>query len=351
MLKNMSNIKILFLGVVKNVADKLDISLKCLKDSIKLLHPDSKVVIYENDSNDTTVNILKSYESNQFSFISENWSADFKSNNFKVKTQSEGLPCRIECISIARNLLINHVKNQLSQFDIVCWIDLDGHTWSIKNLVKTANKYYKDSSWHAIFVQDISHKKNESFQYHDLYALRSENMTLAPEIDGEEFWKQIQNGIWLNLNQKYKVFSAFGGMGFYKPFIFKECQFACLPTLYVNEVYKKILRKDEIKFIANSGYDSPVLCEHVGLCFEMVYKGYDNMFIEPGFEFYRNANQDANQDVNQNSNKVSNKNKNEHIFIIIVVTILAFILLSVWVYNNSKKGYPSKQFSKTKTIF
>lgn len=264
-----------------------------------------KIIIYENNSNDRTKSILNNYINNShIKIISEDIEYDKIKKESKIWSYTEitgsDHPCRIEQICNARNKIINEINNEeYDEFDYIIWIDLDSNGWSIDGIIDSFNR--KDT-WDAVFANGL----NNNNMYYDLYALRTSFFSFGPEIIGEFFWTNLKSFSLSNYTELIPVYSAFGGIGIYKKNIFKNNKYDCLVNEDVKIFYRNLLNlnsyntnilniinnqdykftygyKDEktnIFWKSNSGYDKPVICEHISLNLKLFNEGY-KLFINP----------------------------------------------------------------------
>jgi hypothetical protein len=308
------NSKVLICSVVKNCVGKISPNIKLAIQTGKLF--DSyKIIIYENNSNDGTKEVLSQYSYNKNKYkniyiISETIDYETIKKNSKIWSYKEVTgsdhPCRIEQICNARNKLIDEInKAEYNYYDYVIWIDFDSNGWSLEGIVDSFNK---KNYWDIVYANGI--EKNKT--YYDVYALRGLNTYLGPEIIGEKFWNNIKYVV-LNGKQLIPVYSAFGGIGIFKKKIFKKYRYNFIINENVKNFYRKYLNEtkldnntneiiksadnnfpygtiDEINsnifWKSNSGYNNIVVCEHVCLNLELYNNGY-KIFINPNMIYLR----------------------------------------------------------------
>ena len=180
-----------------------------IMDEIGKQFKDYKVVIYENDSTDSTRDLLIKHKKTNYDYIFEN------SINIKNRT---------ERIAYCRNKILDRINNNYLQYDYLLMLDMDDILVSGK-LIKTINTcfLYKQDQWDAMFA-------NCSYKYYDIYALRKKDyLTSCCWNNVHMMMKQgVPNMIAYNScitkymvhypeNKKLiPVLSAFGGAGLYK---------------------------------------------------------------------------------------------------------------------------------------
>jgi hypothetical protein len=227
-----------------------------------------KMLIYENDSEDNTVNILKKFKKKHkyFDYISENIQDDLTCTNVLSRT---------EILAHGRNTLLNHIQG----FDYMIMVDLDD---VISTFKPSQLKYlFENKEWDALFANCET--------YYDVSALRIEKdkwTHACPfKVIDYDCWKKVHYHKSTRFVSQHQikipssaplipVNSAFGGFGIYK----------------VNKI--------------NGRYDGSNECEHVSF-----HKGMKNLFICPKFMVKTQnehiINQNRKQNINQNRNHIS----------------------------------------------
>jgi hypothetical protein len=296
-------------GVVKNCADKIDANMNLAIKTGEQFNA-YKLVIYENNSTDKTKELLKKYKTAKI--ISEDIDPETIRKTSQIWSYKEitgsDHPCRIEQIANARNRVIDEIsKPEYDEFTHVVWIDLDSNGWSIEGI---GNSFLQTTQWDVIYANGI----NPNRTYYDMYALRTlanPDLCFGPEIVGEHFWKNLKTNLnFMNESALIPTCSAFGGIGIFKREIFKKYRYDCMvnpavKTFYknivsnsrLNDKYNGLIKNPDTKFPngyleenifwkSNSGYDKPVVCEHVCLNLELYNNGY-KMFINPKMLYFR----------------------------------------------------------------
>jgi hypothetical protein len=287
--------KVIICGVVKNAGNYLEKSLElCIEISKKFSH--SKIVIYENNSEDNTKSILQQYSDNpKFKIISEDISYDYIKKSSQVwaftKVTGSDHPCRIEQISNARNKVLDEIRKlEYDNYDYVIWIDLDTTIFSTDIERSFDNK----EQWDVLYANGMDYNG----VYYDMYAYRDKNENaLGPEIIGDYYWDNIHKKsfkIPSHSSELIPVVSAFGGLGIYKKQIFNDLSFGYIVSPEIEAYYLNLLSQQTLphaikdiiqlpckKFPGgyttmygdastiywknNSGYDNVVICEHAYL--------------------------------------------------------------------------------------
>jgi hypothetical protein len=305
---------VIICGVVKNAEAHLTNNIQ-LARQLGVKCDKYKIIIYENNSIDTTKKILSMYENrDDFEIIMEDIDdetikKESKIWAYKAVTGSDH-PCRIEQIAKARNKLITEIKkDKYADYNYVVMIDFDAKFFLPDGIFKSLQLVKKNRK-RVIYAN--------SYDYYDYYALRSahsEFNLFGPELMGDFFWQKM-NAMRLKINpdstELVPVYSAFNGIGVYDKKVFTSYKYDALltpdvKTVYKNmaathkevyEKYKPILQSECSKFIGgestpeffwknNSGYDKPVVCEHVAFNFALLNAGYE-IVINPGMLYWWN---------------------------------------------------------------
>ena len=203
---------IIVCGCTKNSSKYIYKHLELLYE-IKNLFKEFKMVIYENDSTDNTIEILNNFKKTHFFFnyISENLNSSI----------------RTHILAHGRNTLLKYTTG----YDYMIMVDLDDVISTFKS---SQIKYlFETTEWDALFANCLG-------KYYDIWALRIERDIWTPLCP----WQVIDYDCWEMAN-KYKttqvisqhqitlktnnglipVTSAFGGFGIYKVNKIKGCSY------------------------------------------------------------------------------------------------------------------------------
>jgi len=306
------NENVLICGVLKNCDKLLSNNIKLSIETGKIFKK-YKIVIYENNSVDKTKFILQQYNHNEnIKVISEDFTDEYIRKNSKVwhYTEKNGInkPCKIEQITNARNKVLEEIrKPEYSDYTYVIWIDMNSNGWILNGII---DSFIKKSFWDVIYANGLTYS---SRKYYDKYSFRDLYYLFGPEIVGEYFWNTNKELNFLNEQGLVPVFSAFGGIGIFKKNIFDSRNYECIVNNSVKVFYRDILTryqrilpqsllaviqspgffkeiayKDETENIywkSNSGYNKPVVSEHVALNMDLTNNSY-KIFINPKMIYY-----------------------------------------------------------------
>ena len=228
-------------------------------ERLRSLFGNSEVVIFENDSKDNTLEILKSWERKSSGIYI--FTDKYKVASIPTGAIGGGNPyfsiSRIEKMAFYRNKYMEFLNNHGIKRDYLMVIDLDISDFDIDGLI---HSFGTQIEWDCISSNGISLSSNLKNQYHDAYALIEygkliENQTEKSIKDNRIHFSLLKSGMPLEL-----VDSAYGGMAIYKWNSVKDTYYSCL----IN-------------------HDTKVQCksEHVGLHKIMKENGHDKIFINP----------------------------------------------------------------------
>lgn len=240
--------RLVICGTARNVADHINDSIESFLNAFQDFK-EVKIVICESFSTDTTLNELVKIEKSLPNFT-----------YFVDKSISLSENRRTVRIASARNQLLQHIRENLSDFDYVAMVDLDGVNRDLRD--KQIRSVFEIDFWDAAFA-------NQPLRYYDIWALRAEGWNEG------DCWKEYQNLLktmpskkahriavtskMKSISEKSQpicVESAFGGLGIYRTAVFLE------------------------GFYSGMDDDGNEICEHVHFHETLTKKGY-RLFIMP----------------------------------------------------------------------
>lgn len=280
--------------------------------------PGSRVFIYENNSTDTTKHQLQMWAAMNSSVTvkCEDVSQEEMMKYSKARTM-DNKPCRMESIAYARNKLMEMLEETdigSREEDRIIMIDPDLPVlMDSSDLIRILKSGRND--YDALFANGISQRGNyyDVSAYYDIYY--PFGLELLPEKTVfEEKYKSVIQKIPKEV-PSIPVFSAFGGIGIYRASAIRGLRYSGVVTQethkvfhdfcqrypahpWVKEVQKKptthldgallgiYLHDQELFYKNNSGYNYPVICEHVPFHCAMISRGYSRLFVEPSLLYY-----------------------------------------------------------------
>lgn len=283
---------LLICGVAKNCEPALQSVMRNC-ETLGNRFDDYRVIIYENNSTDSTAIILSEWATSnpKVTALTETLTQGELYASCK-SVDLNGNPGRIELIARARNKVLDEANAPYyPKFDYVVMVDIDfGCDWCIDAICETIQQ----PGWDCVTTYG-TWKESE---YYDVFALRDDYLPLGPEFLGDYWWVARFKALPSMSPQDpwKKVLSAFGGMAIYRA----EC---ILPLRYSAEVtpgmkeealelfmksprirtLRKKYRGNDSKLTTwnSTYYFIPITCEHVSLHEEMRRRGHDRIFINP----------------------------------------------------------------------
>ncbi len=300
--------RLIVAGVCKDIVAELPKTLKRLEE-LQALLPGTQFVIYENNSVDGTRDVLRSVSGRPGWHVFSETVADEVIRKACIGFSRQDNPCRMEVIAIARNRLMEEIEKIVEKGERyhVLMIDLDIWDWEPAQIPELCGK----EGWDAISVNSTDRAGN----YRDASAFRSRRFPLGPEQLGDYWW----NKICMKIHRQHlrrglvPVLSAFGGLTIYRWEAIEGLRYAGV----VNDEYHKdfLSRRKETRpgfaarfalwkigreqkagtaskyskrsdlfgdgsfYLNNSGYDYPVVCEHVPFHAAMRNRGAGSIFV------------------------------------------------------------------------
>lgn len=320
--------KVIICGVCKDVADRVPYSIQIM-EKIGALFSDYRIVVYENNSSDVTLQILKEWgqKNHRVCAMSECVAQNELENIYVNRTKNGGF-YPAEAIARARNKVLDVVHSDAyNGFDYVIWMDMD---FRIEPEYKAFEEIFaSDREWDAVFAYGV----DPAGTYWDWYAFRDQVCPLGSETLGHDWWYMPKNKQLLKKTDDwYPVISAFGGCGIYKKSALEGCRYSGVVTQDLAQLSQQIMRgnpshpiiqqySEGLKRIhsyrtiqapspnlsdirdsqvgiltpdlpegivwrmSSFVYRYPSVCEHVTLHASMILRGHDKLFINPRLLF------------------------------------------------------------------
>ena len=283
---------LLVLCVTKNSGKQLEKTLKKFA-KINKYFSDFKVLVYENNSTDTTKVVLKTAK-DKYTFV-DYYSFDYTKEEIDTiapfKHKPRMIPCGIQMIAYGRNFLREKAKDFAENYENVLVFDPDVFYFNPYEIVKRLDKFI-NNDYNVMSVNGLT----KALKYRDAYAYRSQENFYGPEYLGETWWKEDVHKIQKRYIAKklVPVYSAFGGAAFYKTKEYITATYSALHTTESFDWQEDLLksvpaleRKDAAKIrepIENTNYTAPVVCEHVPFHYELYKKGYTKQYVDTSWK-------------------------------------------------------------------
>lgn len=225
---------VVIIGTARDIDKHLPHTITKIK-TIMSLFSKSYVIIYENDSNDKTLEILHKFSRS--------------TPNVKIINESNVPGHRTQRLAHARNILMSEALKLNTEYIVIMDLDEVNSALTATNFLTSFE--YENTDWAVMTA-------NQNNKYYDLWALRTYDNWMPFDC-----WECTRNDTIDNcVNSRFKkintnskpipVKSAFGGLGIYK-------------TKYIKPTYK---------------YDGASGCEHVPFNNEIVKDG-GKIYINP----------------------------------------------------------------------
>lgn len=216
--------KVIICGTGKNIAFALPNMMSKI-EHLGHCFKDYRVIIYENNSTDSTKTILTQWAktNNKIIIISETLTPQQLYARTKIHTLKNQAPNRMELIAYGRNEILKRVFNKnFNDFNFVIMTDLDfTKGWEVTDVLSSFNLAIP---WDCIAANGIT---LDNF-YYDRYAFRDTHFPLGPELINEKFWHDVDHQhIKFAYNSEPKqVYSAFGGIAIYQKQSLENCRYS-----------------------------------------------------------------------------------------------------------------------------
>ena len=303
---------IIVCGVCKNVVNTLPVIRAAFEELVAKSGMSCWAVFYENDSTDGTPDELSKWAEempNQVQVVCEKFTPEKELARGVART-FDNKPCRMEQIAYARNRLLGIMESDTgprSNAKYVIMMDMDNPVPFPVNAILRCIARDPDG-----FDALVCNGLNPMGYMYDFYAYRDAQFPFGPEIIREAFWSgQHQHQVQTAMHNKtmfcnrimqknpallpyIPIVSGFNGLCIFRKEAIKGARYSATPTPEMNAEYKLLncipplaknakthvdgatvgmymFPKDNhdhandkgIFYFHNSGYNFPVVCEHV----------------------------------------------------------------------------------------
>jgi len=309
---------VFYLGAIaRNLSDKF-MNFQLFAGEFLDDFPEARVFVYENNSTDNTKQLLEMWSAlnNRVTVKCEDYTQEQLKQHSVARTM-DNKPCRMEVIAFARNKLLEMMEETdigSREEDRIIIFDPDipklFESTSLVSILKSGRNDYD-----ALFANGVSYRGNyyDISAYYDMYY--PFGLELLPEktVFDEKYKAMIQkiptDAPWI------PVTSAFGGIGIYRASAIRGLRYTGTITKDVHTVFadfcakypshpwvQKVKEKPtthldgallgiqlfgpELFYKNNSGYNYPVICEHVPFHCAMISRGFSRLFVAPSLAYY-----------------------------------------------------------------
>lgn len=300
---------IILCGVCKNVASTLPVIRAAFEELVAKAGVPCWAAFYENNSDDGTGTELMKWASEapiQVKVKCDHFTYEEEVSRCVART-CDNQPCRMERIAYARNKLMSMMESDptLELAKYVIMIDMDNPVpFPVESVLRCIAR--DPDGFDALVCNGL----NSMGHIYDTYAYRDSQFPFGPEITRDVFWSghnqyYMQTAVHNNtlfFNRQLRenparlpyvpVLSGFNGMCIFRWDAIKGLRYSAVPTAEMNAEYEALYsippfsntivnggsvgiylfpnhadtattKSNKIFYFHNSGYNFPVVCEHV----------------------------------------------------------------------------------------
>lgn len=220
---------------------------------------DYRVVVFENDSRDGTVGLLKAWAEDdpKVAVFCRNLGIRTIPSPDEVTCNPFFSRSRIEKMAGFRNQYLAYVEEQGWNPDLLMVVDLDVDRLDLFCILTS---FVDSPEWDAVTAYGYSLSPRLTWRYHDTYALVEEGMETIPQTESSITQASYCLGKKRPSDPWVPVFSAFGGLAIYRYECIRGLRYQCLD---------------------NADSRVAVRCEHFSLYRQMRERGYSRVYINP----------------------------------------------------------------------
>lgn len=259
-MKSINKSSVIVCSIVRNAEKGLKKNIPVIKELCQYFKC-YKVVIYENDSTDSTKILLQSWMDEDpdhvIALLNDTDSSSTIPNAQSVKANPFFCKKRISKMAAIRNHYLDYIEKEKLEADYLIVVDLDVAELFLEGILTS----FSDApEWDAVTAFGYSTSPSFRRRYHDSYALVEYGNENIPQTE-----KSIQNAAIsfikkLKTSQWIRVYSAFGGLAIYR--------------------FDKI-KGLRYKIISNEDPRVEVRCEHFSLYQQMSKKEDCRIYVNP----------------------------------------------------------------------
>lgn len=299
---------IIVCGICKNVASTVPVVRAAFEELVEKAGVPCWAVFYENNSDDATATELTKWAEempHQVKVVCEKITREEELARGVARTV-DNKPCRIEQIAHARNKLLSILESDTEPYanaKYVIMADMDNPVpFPVSSIIRCIRR--DPDGFDALICNGL----NPMGYMYDFYAYRDAQFPFGPEIMREAFWSgshqlhvqaAVHNKTIFHVRQLkqnsdllpyVKVGSGFNGLCIFRRDAIRGVRYSAIPTPEMNAEYEAmkiipplaknakthvdgatvgmyLFPKDNggnaIFYFHNSGYNFPVVCEHV----------------------------------------------------------------------------------------
>jgi len=255
---DLSDKSVVICSIVRDAASQLERNIPVIEELCKPFSL-SRVVVYENDSIDRTIEILERWKQRNPSVyvISEKLSLRTVPMSSEVSSNPYFSFWRIEKMARYRNHYLDFIESQGWDPDYLVVVDLDVNRIYKEGVLASFAEEY---DWDVVTAFGYSLSPHLTLRYHDAYALVESGRESCPQTEDSIAATSYAYASLRNNPEWKRVYSAFGGLAIYK--------------------YKK-LRGLRYCVLPNADSRVEARSEHFGLLKQMHDRGETKVYLNP----------------------------------------------------------------------
>lgn len=255
---------VVFCGMVRNCASEVKSNIHTI-EQLGLCFKDYRVVVFENNSVDSTKSVLSEWrERNEKVYVECN---DFEESHYQHIPKDNSYyqsnsRRRIQKYVDYRNLYMEYLDKMDFYADYIILVDYDVAKIDVYGVLTSFGTFLE---WDVITANGYSFSPKLKRRYHDTYALCESGRENTPQTE-DDILMNREHFAFLRKGMPFiKVFSAYGGLAIFK---------------------RDILRGLRYKIIKNEYDGVEVRCEHFSIFKQLAENGYNKVYINPNMEVY-----------------------------------------------------------------
>ncbi len=257
---DIKNKSIIICGIVRDAEKGLRRNIPVINSLVRRFN-DYKIVIFENDSVDSTKEILFNWQkddADHFFICAEDKKAvKTIPNSNTVSSNPFFCKKRISKMVLLRNQYLDLINDKKWESDYLLVVDLDVAALDLDSILSS---FKSNAEWDAVTALGYSTSPSLTKRYHDTYALTEYGDDKNPQTEYKIKMLANKYGKLIGQKEWVRVFSAFGGLAIYKFEAIKGLRYLLLD---------------------NNDPDVEVRCEHFSIYKQMAENGYNKVYINP----------------------------------------------------------------------
>lgn len=263
-MKSPSDSTIIICSIVRNAAKGLKRNIPEI-NKLAREFKDYRIFVYENDSTDNTKKILGNWQAQDLKRIHVSINDSDPTKTIPKKEETPGVnpffSCkRIQKMANIRNHYLEYIEQNNWDGDFLLVVDLDVAQIDYKKILTS---FEKSKDWDVVTAFGHSMSPRLKRRYHDTYALTEWGDETNPQTEQKIHNLADKYGNLKPHDNWIRVYSAFGGLSIYKFEAVKGLRYQVLP---------------------NDDSRVEVRCEHFSLNKQIIDRGFDKIYINPGMD-------------------------------------------------------------------